>query len=46
MIEEKSSFQKINILKKKLKKNIYAISVIKNKGIQNIKKILINHVHQ
>ena len=46
MIEEESSIKKINILKKKLKKDVYAISVIEKKGIQNIKKILINHVHK
>ncbi len=46
MIEEESSLKKIYILQKKLKKDVYAISVIKNKGIQNIKKILINHVHK
>jgi len=46
MMEEESSLKKINMLKKKLKKDIYAISVIRNKGIQNIKKILINYVHK
>jgi len=46
MIEEERSLKKINMLKKKLKKDIYAISVIRNKGIQNIKKILINYVHK
>ena len=46
MMEEESSLKKINMLKKKLKKDIYAISVIRNKDIQNIKKILINYVHK
>ena len=37
---------KINILKKKLKKRIYKISVIKNIGLSTLKKILIKNVYK
>ena len=37
---------KIGDFKKKIKKNIYKISTIQNKGLLNIKKILINNVHK
>jgi len=40
-IEEKKKF-----FKKKLKKTVYIISVIQKKGLKNIKKILVNHVHK
>jgi len=38
--------KKINNFKKKIKKNIYKISVIQNKGLINIKKLLVNNVHR
>ena len=38
--------EKINNFKKKIKKNIYKISVVQNKGLINIKKILINNVYR
>ena len=38
--------EKIKFFKKKIKKNIYKISTIQNKGLLNIKKILINNVHK
>jgi len=38
--------KKINIFKKKVKKNIYKISVAQNEGLLAIKKILINNVHR
>jgi len=38
--------EKINIFKKKIKKNIYKISVAQNKGMLTIKKILINNVYR
>jgi len=38
--------EKINIFKKKIKKNIYKISVAQNKGITSIKKLLINNVYR
>ena len=37
--------KKINIFKKKIKKNIYKVSVLQNKGLINIKKLLVNNVH-
>jgi len=46
MVDENEINKKIKDFKKKLKRNIYVISVLKNKGILNIKKILINHVHK
>ena len=44
--EEKEINKRVNIFKKKLNKKIYVISTLKNKGLTNIKKILINHVHK
>ena len=38
--------EKINIFKKKIKKNVYKMSVVQNKGLSNIKKILINNVYR
>jgi len=38
--------EKINYFKKKVKKNIYKISVVQNKGLSNLKKILVNNVHR
>jgi len=38
--------EKINYFKKKIKKNIYKISVAQNEGLLNIKKILINNVYR
>jgi len=46
MIDKDEINKKINILKKKLKKKIYTISALKNIGLKNIKKILINHVYK
>ena len=37
---------KINIFKKKLKKNIYIISALKNKGLKTIKKLLVSNVYR
>jgi len=45
MISEEEINEKINTFKKKLKKNIYTISALKNKGLKTIKKILVNYVH-
>ena len=44
MVSEQEIAEKINVFKKKLKRNVHTISVVQNKGIKNIKKILINHV--
>jgi GTP-binding protein len=38
--------KKIIIFKKKIKKNTYKISVIQNKGLNTIKKLLINNVYR
>jgi len=36
----------VSIFKKRVKKNIYKISVVQNKGLNTIKKLLINDVHK
>jgi GTP-binding protein len=46
IIEENKINKKIDMLKKKLNKKIYAISTLKKESLTNIKKILINHVHK
>jgi len=38
--------EKVNSFKKKIKKNIYEISVVQNKGLINIKKLLIKNVYR
>ena len=38
--------EKIKFFKKKIKKNIYKISVIKKKGLINIKKLMVNSVYR
>ena len=38
--------EKINYFKKKINKKIYQISVVQNKGLSNLKKILVNNVHR
>ena len=38
--------EKINFFKRKIKKKIYKISVVQNKGLSNLKKILVNNVHR
>jgi GTPase len=37
---------RVNFFKKKIKKNIYKISVLQNKGLINIKQILFKNVHR
>ena len=37
--------KKIDIFNKKVKKKIYTISALKQKGLETVKRILINHVH-
>jgi len=44
--EEAKINEKVNIFKKKFNKKIYVVSALKKKGLTNIKKILINHVHK
>jgi len=46
IIKIKEIEKKINNFKKKIKKNIYKISVVQNKGLINIKKLLINNVYR
>jgi len=46
ILEEAIINEKINIFQKKLNKKIYVISALKKKGLANIKKVLINHVHK
>ena len=38
--------EKVSFFKKKIKKNIYEISVVQNKGLISLKKILINNVYR
>ena len=38
--------KKLVFSKKKIKKNIYKISVVQNKGLIGLKKILINNVYR
>tara|TARA_Y100000590_G_scaffold60439_1_gene64391 strand:+ start:86 stop:1072 length:987 start_codon:yes stop_codon:yes gene_type:complete len=38
--------EKINFFKKRIKKNIYKISVAQNKGLIDIKRLLISNVHR
>jgi len=44
-IGDKEIKVKINNFKKKIKKNVHKISVIQNKGLINIKKLMINNVY-
>ena len=45
MINAAEIKKKINSFKKKIKKNTYKISVVQNKGLINIKKLLVNNVY-
>ena len=46
IISDDESKSKISKFKNKIKKNIYKISVVQNKGLSTIKKLLINYVHK
>ena len=46
MLDDEKINKKINTFKKELKKDIYIISALKNKGLKDIKKILVNYVHK
>ena len=46
MINVNEINRKINAFKKKIKKSICKISVVQNKGLVNIKKLLINNVYK
>jgi len=45
MVSEDEINKKIDIFNKKIKKKIYMISAIKNKGLTAIKKVLVSYVH-
>ncbi len=45
MIDDSEIKEKINSFNKKIKKKIYIISALKNKGLNNIKKILIRYAY-
>jgi GTP-binding protein len=46
IINKKDIEEKIDLFKKKIKKNVFKISVAQSKGLVAIKKILINNVHK
>ena len=46
VINSNDTNEKINLFKKKIKKSIYKISVIQNKGLITIKKLLVKNVHK
>ena len=45
MIESEETNKKIDFFNRKIKKKIFAISTLKQKGLKNIKKILVSYVH-
>ena len=45
MVSEDEINKKIDVFNKKIKKKIYMISAIKNKGLTAIKKVLVSYVH-
>ena len=45
MINDSEINEKINLFNKKIKKKIYTISALKNKGLNNIKKVLIKYAY-
>ena len=45
MISNEKINEKIGIFNKKIKKKIYTISALKQKGLTTIKKVLVNYVH-
>jgi len=46
MVNNDEIQKKISLFKKKIKKNIYKISVIQNKNLINIKKLMVNSVYK
>jgi len=46
IIETSEIKEKINFFKKRIKKNIYKISVVQNKGLITIKKLMVNSVYR
>ena len=45
MIDEKETIKKIKVFKKKIKKEILAISALRQTGIKKIKENLFTNVH-
>ena len=45
MLNDEEINKKIEIFNKKIKKKIYTISALKQKGLKTIKKVLFSHVH-
>ena len=45
MLNDEEIDRKINTFNKKIKKKIYTISALKQKGLKTVKRILINHEH-
>ena len=45
MANEEEINKKIDLFSKKIKKKIYTISALKNKGLKTIKKVLVTYVH-
>ena len=45
MVSDDEINKKIDIFSKKIKKKIYTISALKQKGLTTIKKVLVNYVH-
>ncbi len=45
MVNNEEINKKIDIFNKKIKKKIYTISALKNKGLKTIKEILVSYVH-
>jgi len=46
IIKNSEANEKIGLFKKKIKKNTYKISVVQNKGLTTIKKLLITNAHK
>ena len=46
IINNEETKSKINIFKKKIKKNIYKISIVQNKGLDTIKKLMVGSVYK
>ena len=46
IINDDEITKKVTLFKKKVKKNTYKISVIQNKGLNTVKKLLINNVYR
>ena len=46
IIEDSKIKEKVNIFKKKIRKNIFKISVVQKKGLVTIKKLMVNSVYR